>query len=701
MLPLANAARSRSEADWLIGINGTRAITKRMFGSRAGQVATVGRVQTPTLAIVMERELEIRNFVPKDYWRVVGNFGITEGEYEGQFQKPEWKKNDNPLDKIDRIWDQANAERILEEVNSLPVANVTEKQKRTKQIAPRLYDLTTLQREANNRFSFSASRTLSLAQALYERHKMITYPRTDSNALPEDYIHIVNQTLENLEGEYQEHAKPVVDNNWVQPNKRIFNNKQISDHFAIIPTNAAPKKLNPEETKLYDMITRRFIAIFHPSAEYDVTTRFSEVAGHSFKTEGKVLAVPGWLAVHGKGQNGGGDLPALTAPDGDPAKANVVSMDLIKEATRPPARYSEATLLSAMEGAGKLIDDDELAEAMKDKGLGTPATRAQTIEHLFALKYMERDRREIHATGKAENLLGFLAIIKAEALTSPRLTGDWEHRLHQVETGKLTREDFMKEISATTKDIVEKVQGFEDGDETSTEIDVISPTDGEKMMETFRAYKSRDEEVIIYKVIGNRRFQVHELDELLKNKRIGPFEDFRSKAGRPFTASLILDENWKAKFKFENSGPPENNGKPLDYETMPVVGTCPITDTPVYETETTFGAKDRLENTDNAKGFRMSKTILEQEITGEQVKKLLTDGKTDKLEGFISRRTKKAFAAFLILKKNGSTGFEFPPRPPKKAAAKKTAAKKTATKKTAAKKTAAKKTAKKAPENEE
>lgn len=674
MIPLQSAARCRSESDWLIGINGTRAITKRMFGSRAGQVATVGRVQTPTLAIVMERELEIRNFKPRDYWRITANFGISKGQYEGAYQKPKWRKSEDDQDKVDRIWEAEQAEKIVEAVKQAPQAKVTEKKKRAKQIAPRLYDLTSLQREANNRFGYGAARTLSLAQALYEKHKMITYPRTDSRALPEDYTTTSKDTLANLSGEFQQHAQKVLQKDWVKPNKRIFNNKQISDHFAIIPTNAPARNLNADEAKLYDMITRRFIAVFYPSAEFDVTTRLSEAGEHVFKTEGKVLAVPGWLAVYGKDNTDSENLPALTDADGSPATAKVVSVDLKQETTKPPPRYSEATLLSAMEGAGKLLDDEELAEAMKEKGLGTPATRAQIIEHLYALKYMERDRKEIIPTGKAENLLNFLAALKAETLTSPSLTGEWEHRLRQIEEGELSREDFMAAIIEQTKDIVDKVKNFGGDEDGSTEIEVLSPTDNKRMMENFRSYKSQDGLVTIYKVIGNRKLSLEELETLLKDKKIGPLEGFRSKAGKPFTATLTLSDEWKVKFQFDNNNGENGDSEsstPLNFDALPVVGTCPVNDTPVFETENAYGCRERLENSGDNKGFRMSKTILGQAITTDQVRKLLTEGRTDKLDKFVSKRTKKPFSAFLVLQKNGSVRFEFPPRPPKKKPAEK------------------------------
>ncbi|HEX8679500.1 MAG TPA: DNA topoisomerase, partial [Chthoniobacterales bacterium] len=292
MAGLADAARSRSESDWLIGINGTRAITKRMFGSRGKNVASVGRVQTPTLAIVVGREKEIRSFVPRAFWRVTAKFEIAKGTYEGVYQRPSFKRAaDDEHDRIDRVWDKAAADAVLAACQNQPVAGVTEEKKSSTQASPRLYDLTTLQREANNRFGLSARRTLHIAQALYERHKVITYPRTDSRALPEDYVATCREALAQLPGDLGQHGRTAVERDWVRPNnKRIFNNAQISDHFAIIPTTTDPKNLDDMESRVYDMIARRFVAAFFPAAEFDVTTRLSTVANtHQFKTEGKVL----------------------------------------------------------------------------------------------------------------------------------------------------------------------------------------------------------------------------------------------------------------------------------------------------------------------------------------------------------------------------------------------------------------------------
>ena len=440
MYPLQEAARCRSESDWLIGINGTRALTSRM-GRRGGLVASVGRVQTPTLSMVMDREYEIRAFVPRNYWRVLANFKIAAGFYEGVFQRPEFKRNPNDEhDRADRLWDQAAAEKIHAEAAAAPHATISEEKKHTTQISPRLYDLTTLQREANSRFGLPAGKTLSLAQALYEKHKAITYPRTDSRALPEDYASTVQRTLKNLGGEYAAHAAKVLENRWLNPaNKRLFNNAEVSDHFAIIPTDEFPDKLSPDEAKIYDMIARRFVAAFYPVAEFDITTRLSEAAGHTFKTEGKVLVVPGWLAVYGKESVVEGNLTPLSPSDyrainqGESAPcANIAEIKTEADVTRPPPRYTEATLLAAMEGAGKLVEDEDLADAMKEKGLGTPATRASIIEHLLALRYLERAQRDLVPTTKAESLMDFLKAVKIEELTSPALTGEWEYQLRKI-----------------------------------------------------------------------------------------------------------------------------------------------------------------------------------------------------------------------------------------------------------------------------
>ena len=661
MKGLEDAARCRSESDWLIGINGTRALTKRMFGSRAGNVASVGRVQTPTLAIVYARELEIRSFKPRDYWRVTATFGVAKGNYEGVYQRANFKRAEHDdHDRIDRVWTKAVAEAVLAACQGQPLAAVTEEKKGSTQAAPRLYDLTTLQREANNRFGLPARRTLQIAQALYERHKMITYPRTDSRALPEDYIPTVRETMQNLQGDLGTHAQKALEAGWVRPNKRIFNNEQISDHFAIIPTAHEAKNLDDMEAKLFDMIARRFVAAFYPAAEFDVTTRTSTVApGHDFKTEGKVLTFPGWLGVYGKNtvDDDSADskaLPALSAED--KAKARTVDVQLHAESTKPPPRYTEATLLSAMEGAGKLVDDEDMAEAMKERGLGTPATRADTIDGLINQKYIDRPQRELVPTAKAEQLIQFLGAVKAEELTKPDLTGNWEYKLRQMEHGKFTRAEFMAEITATTKGIVERVKGFEEDDSVARETTILSPTDGKPLRETLRGYKSHDGEFMIYKVIGGRRMEEEEVRQLVDQGVIGPLDGFISAKTRArFAATLKLVKDveknkWQAQYDF---------GDKQDLGELVPFWTDPATNGELCESGNSYILRER-DGEGWKQSFRVGRLMCQKAIPREAAILLVTVGKTELIQGFTSKKG-RPFDAFLK-REEARIAWEFPPR---------------------------------------
>lgn len=666
MKGLEDAARCRSESDWLIGINGTRALTKRMFGSRAGNVASVGRVQTPTLAIVYAREQEIRNFKPRDYWRVTATFEVAKGRYEGVYQRANFKRAENDEhDRIDRIWDKAIAEAVLAACQGQPLAKVSEEKKGSTQAAPRLYDLTTLQREANNRFGLPARRTLQIAQALYERHKMITYPRTDSRALPEDYIPTVRETMRNLQGDLGTHAEKALAEGWVRPNKRIFNNEQISDHFAIIPTAHEAKNLEDMEAKIFDMIARRFVAAFYPAAEFDVTTRTSTVApGHDFKTEGKVLTFAGWLAVYGKNtvEEDSPDskaLPALSSEDGTPPQAKTLDPKLHAEATKPPPRYTEATLLSAMEGAGKLVDDEELALAMKERGLGTPATRADTIDGLINQKYIDRPQRELIPTAKAEQLLQFLGAVRAEELTKPDLTGEWEYKLRQMEHGKFTRDSFMAEIAATTKGIVERVKGFEEDESVARETDILSPTDGKPLRETLRGYKSQDGELMLYKVIGGRKMEEAEIKELIEKRQVGPLEGFISAKTRSrFSAvlKLVKDEEkgkWQAQYDF---------GDKQDIGTLEAFWKDPATGAELCEMGNSYVLRER-DGDGWKQAFRVGRLMCQKAIPREAAIDLVTKGKTDVIKGFISKKG-RPFDAFFE-RTGEKVEWKFPPRAPK------------------------------------
>jgi len=669
MAGLEAAARCRSESDWLMGINGTRALTKRMFGSRAGNVASVGRVQTPTLAIVFNRELEIRNFKPRAFWRVTAEFKIARGTYEGVYQRPNFKKAENDEhDRIDRIWEKAVAEAVLNACQGQPLADVREEKKASNQASPRLYDLTTLQREANSRFGLPARRTLQIAQALYERHKAITYPRTDSRALPEDYIPTVRQTLSNLSGELGKHAATVLSQGWLKPNKRIFNNAQISDHFAIIPTTTTPVNLEEMEAKVYDMIARRFVATFFPSAEFDITTRISTVApGHNFKTEGKVLTSPGWLAVYNKtvvddDSPGSKALPALTPED--KARAITATATLHNETTKPPPRYTEATLLSAMEGAGKLVDDEAMADAMKERGLGTPATRAETIEGLINQKYMERNQRELSPTTKAESVIEFLAAVKADALTRPDMTGQWEYKLRQMEQNKFSREQFMQEVIEVTKGIVERTKSFEETEENSRVTDILSPTDGQPMLETLRGFKSRDGVLTVYKVMSGRKLDEDEVRQLVATGEIGPLDGFVSaKTGNRFPSKIrIVDDEKKPGQKKAEL----DFGAKVDVNALEAFWTDPKTGAELCEGPTSYILREKDKSGEWTETFKVGRLMCQKPIAREMAIDLVGENKkTSLIVGFTSKKG-RPFDAFLV-RQGPKINWEFPPRAPRAA----------------------------------
>ncbi len=672
MQPLADAARSRSEADWLVGINGTRAMTA--FNSKGGgfYLTTVGRVQTPTLMIVADRELKIRKFVPRDYCEVRATFAAKAGNYEGRWFDPAFKRDeDDPERRDSRLWNKAAAEKIAAACRG-KAGTVTEESKPSTQLSPTLFDLTSLQREANGRFGFSAKTTLSIAQELYERHKALTYPRTDSRHLPEDYLPTVKTTLKAIAGESDlgPFAKEIIKNSWVKANKRIFDNAKVSDHFAIIPTPQPPKNLNEVQQKIYDLVARRFLAVFFPSAEHLVTTRITEVASHKFKTEGKILVKPGWLAIYGKDeQQESANLPAVTKGERPPADA----VDVLALATKPPARYTEATLLSAMEGAGKLIEDDDLREAMAQKGLGTPATRAAIIERLIAEKYLVREGRELIPTAKAFQLMTLLNGLGINELRQPELTGEWEYKLLQMERGKLKRASFMKEIARITERIVKSAKEYDSetipGDYAT--LKTPCPHCGATVKENYRRFACEACEFSISKTPGGRQFEVEEVETLLRERTIGPLQGFRSKMGRPFAAILRIapdkeKNNLKLEFDF-GQGNADDAPEDVDFTGQQALGPCPKCKGKVYEQ----GMNYLCENTPRKQcDFRSGKVILRQEMHREQMEKLLSTGRTDLLDGFVSNRNGRRFKAFLVKQPDGKVGFEFAPRAAKEPAAK-------------------------------
>ncbi|MGD9573673.1 MAG: DNA topoisomerase 3 [Thermoleophilia bacterium] len=469
MQPLEAAARARSEADWLVGMNATRAATTKAGSIR--KVLSLGRVQTPTLALIVNRDLAIAAFVPEDYWEVEAAFTVEgNGGYAGL-----WHEGSTT-----RLKEAGPAEAIAAASAGKPgVVEALETKPQVEQ-PPLLYDLTTLQREANGRFGFSASRTLGTAQALYDQHKLLTYPRTNSRYLSGDMAGQLKPVASGVGAaapEYAEAARYVLGLDRL-PLGRVVNDKKVTDHHAIIPTEGDHdlSRLSRDERRIYDMVARRFLAVFHPAARFERTTVETRVGEHLFRSRGKVMIEAGWRAAYGESVG----TPPPPAADGEapaPAKdeeseqslpalkvgqaVTCASAEAIAKRTKPPGRYSEGTLLRAMETAGKLVDDDEAAEAMKDAGIGTPATRAATIERLVDAEYVEREGRSLRATEKG---VGLVRMLGDHVLTSPELTGRWEQRLNRIERGEERPEDFRTEIDGFTREVVAWFADKERGD---------------------------------------------------------------------------------------------------------------------------------------------------------------------------------------------------------------------------------------------
>lgn len=685
MRPLADAAKCRSESDWLVGLNATRALT--CFNSRHGgfNITAAGRVQTPTLAILAAREAEIQAFRSTPYFEVHASFSVQAGEYLGKWIDEAWKKDEaNPHSRPERIWEQAIAEEIKARCDQKS-GTVTEEKKAQSQISPQLYDLTTLQREA----PFSAKGTLQIAQALYEKHKVITYPRTDSRYLPEDYTANVRETMQHIADgglDVSRYAQAVLSGSAengprLHKSRRIFDNKKVSDHFAIIPTGNIAK-LSDTEQKVYDMIVKRFIAVFYPSAEFEQTTRLTRIKSgavaspeiiDTFKTEGRILVKPGWLEVYGRRPgvaSGKDELIPVTSGE----TAAVESIEMKHEETKPPARFTESTLLSAMEGAGKLIDDEALREAMAERGLGTPATRAATIEGLIAQKYLARDGRDLHVTGSGMRLIQLVREMDIQGLYSPMLTGDWEYKLRRMEQGELERGTFMQEIISYTNDIVAKASKLADDTKNQEfpDLKVPCPACGtDALRQTDATYECRNPECKFKakKHIAGRLLSETEAIELFSKGFVGPLTGFKSKFNKPFDAALKMDEKFKVNFFFETDD--RESGVELTEEQL--IGEVEMPDgrtVKIYQSEKAYHLPS-LVTKKEPNGIRIGKSILHHDITADQALQLIATGKTDVIKGFVSNRTKRKFDAHLTFDpKEGKIGFDFPPRPAKKAAKK-------------------------------
>jgi DNA topoisomerase III len=554
MKPLEDAARSRGEADWVVGMNATRAYSVR-FG-RPGNVLSVGRVQTPTLKLLVDREAEIDAFKPEKFWTVHARFSRDEGvtlTYDGVWFKGKRNRLDN----------REAAEEIAGKVRGgTGVVKKAEKKTATEK-PPLLYDLTELQRHANSRFGFTAERTLRAAQSLYEEKKLITYPRTSSRYLSGDMVGGLKKRVE-AAGDLPElspFARELLGKPKLPITRRIVDDSKVTDHHAIVPTNKrSPGNLTSDEARVYDLVARRFLAVFFPAARFENITVVTGVREETFLSKGRVVLEAGWRALYPAGAGGKKEKEPPVLPPIEAGQEWAVAKTGVKEGeTKPPPRYSESALLGAMETAGKLVEDEELRQQMKDSGLGTPATRAATIERLIRVGYVEREKKSLVPTQKGKSLISLLG---DSPLGSPGLTARWEERLAKMEKGAEKRPDFMADISRFATSLVEEVRGMQ-GEKvaapSSEDREPLGtcPKCGSPVVETKKSYgcsawKSNRCDFAIWKQVSGKRLSASQAKQLLTNRRTPQLKGFRSKAGRPYAAALKLDEDHKVRLEFAN-----------------------------------------------------------------------------------------------------------------------------------------------------
>ncbi|MBR4107379.1 MAG: DNA topoisomerase 3 [Akkermansia sp.] len=672
MQNLAAAATCRSESDWLVGLNSTRALTVLQSGAGGFNVTPTGRVQTPTLAILAARQKDILTFTPETYYEVHATFAGTQGCYNGRWFDPAWKKDDQaPQRTKERLWEQATAEAIAARCHGKK-AGVQETRKPVSMPAPLLFDLTSLQKEASNRFGFSARRTLQLAQECYEKHKVLTYPRTDSKFLPNDYLKIAARTVEAIaEGmpEMAPYARQILDTHSIRPSKRVFDSSKVSDHFAIIPTGRFVS-LTGDAARIFTLVVQRFLGVFMPNAEYEDTERITIVNSPGvcdhFYTHGRVQLQAGWRILYGSDKKKKDELPRITPNE----LVDTQNIQPRQEQTKAPAAYTEATLLTAMETAGKLVEDEDLADAMKERGLGTPATRAAIIEGLITQEYIAREGKDLIATRRGMDLIDLLGKIGLSTLSSPELTGEWEYRLKQMESGTLDRNTFMRDIRQYTSDIVEAVRTYMQTG-SNPDLDIPCPSCGAMGLSSkVDAISCNSCKFRIRRIHAGYNLSDTQLSELITTKELPVMDGFRSKFGKPFKAGLRLippateRSGWKAEFYFENDRQ-STNGDAAQQTDSRTLGKYPVLnqgELEILENDKQWHVPEFTQS-NGRKGLTMSRLILGREIPESQMLQILSTGKSDLLTDFISQKSGRKFDAYLVLDSHkGNVSFEFPPR---------------------------------------
>ena len=715
---LGDAARCRAESDWLIGMNATRAITRRLRPkNQKGASWSVGRVQTPTLALIVKRENDVLRHRPEPYWAVEGRFSTDTHEYSGQwfdplFKKPASSEEDEETasvrEKEDRIFSADRLKIVLADLEAHKgQSKASEIRKESKEIAPQLFDLTMLQREANRRFGMPASRTLQAAQRLYEKHKLLTYPRTDSKCLPEDYVEPVQEILKKfsngeLPGNLMSASKKILKAGLLNK-ERIFNNKGISDHFAIIPTGEIPTKLEGDDERIFDLVVKRFLAAFMQHAIWAKVERISQVGSQNFRTRVQDLQVPGWREVYGLDSEEESRLPKLNEKDPTgTVKVGALEFLSTENATKPAPRLTEAKLLGLMEHAGRSVNDEDIAGALKEKGIGTPATRAEIIENLVIKEYIARTGKALRATAKGIRLVDILSRIPVSGLASVELTGEMEFDLKKMEKGQKSRAEFMKEMIAFTTEIVEKTRGFEYEGLFATELPLGTCPSCQKgqILETFWAYKCNkapDCEFIIWKEKNQRYVDRALVSDVLSMPKVGPIE-FQTSAGTVYHSFISV--NPKGLVLVDETGTPtESQGGAdmtvlheefLDQTFLSKPGRVFMTEA-AYHCEfgvTALGAtadaapaveakKPRARKKVEPEGkevkpkkipkpvkrlmARMPRTLCHHPVSLEEFKTYIISGATPAITDFKSKKG-RPFAARLHMKQNGSFEFKFESR---------------------------------------
>jgi DNA topoisomerase-3 len=695
-------------------------------------------VQTPTLALIVDRELEVLAHVPKPYWRLEAKFQAAGHEYMGSWFDPDFAADEDDRDrKADRLFDENRARQIIDQVQGQPGA-ARETRKPSREAARPLFDLTSLQREANGRFGWSARRTLRSAQRLYEHHKLLTYPRTDSRALPNDYRATVDEALERLTDieDYAAIAQKLVDGE-LQNTDRTFDDSKVSDHFAIIPTGNTPDaELTGDDKRLFDLVTRRFMANFYPPAVWNRVERVTEVAGQSFRSHSKTLEEPGWYEAMGRNEQEDQALPPLVsgATESDGVEAQTLDVEQVDEKTKPLPRITEARLLSLMENAGKDIEDEDLADALHEKGIGTPATRADVIENLIAKSYLLRVGKSLRPTVKGIRLIDVLRRVNIDRLASPELTGELEFKLREVEHGRLTRESFMDEIVDYTLAVVERAKTFS-YDELYPDEDTLGfcPLCKRPVYERswfYRCLETPDDDedcpFRIWKDKSGRYMDRATVQLLLEKGETGEVQDFTWRNGRTYNGILRIEDHELKLDPIKGSGGEIASDIPeYDVDERPL-GACPLDcGSEVIETSTLFRCKAGLAKENElaaeaaahkertGKSLRRSKeekernkacpwamprTVCKREIMRDEAEYYMRHGRTELLQDFTSQYGRPFVATLVLNPDTGRHGFEFQPRKKaeaggaKKGTRKKTTRKKATRKKTTRKKVSARKT---------